>query len=161
MNKRYVPILALVAALLVVAVAGFLLPEGKQDVPARIVLDNTGGRVIFTHQVHVEDYGLDCTDCHHDDIGQDRPLACGTCHPAAFDKKFRAEHQKAFPSDEACLRCHSEVPKGELAPEDRPDTDFMPTRADAFHQQCQSCHEDMGSGPYGKDACYQCHAEKH
>ena len=160
LNKRYVPILAIVVALVAVAVVGFLLPEEKQDVPARIVLDNAGGRVIFTHGSHVEEYGFDCADCHHDDIGQDKPIACGTCHPAAFDKTFRAEHQKAFPSDQACARCHGDVPQGKLTDEERPDIDSIPTRAEAFHKQCQSCHEE-NSGPYGQDACYECHAEKH
>ncbi|GAB7022384.1 hypothetical protein JCM12178A_09420 [Salidesulfovibrio brasiliensis] len=123
-----------------------------------MILDNTGGRVIFTHQAHTEEYGFDCADCHHDGIGQDEPISCGSCHPAAFDETFRAEHQKAFPDEEACLRCHYDVPGEELAEDNRPDTDFIPTRADAFHGQCMTCHEEFG-GPYGDDTCYDCHAE--
>ncbi len=157
MQKRYFQIAVIVAVMLAVGVVGYLTPVEEQDVPARVVMDNTGGRVIFTHQSHAEDYGYDCTDCHHDDIGADRFISCGSCHPTEFNEQFRADHQKAFPSDEACIRCHDDVPTGELAEEDRPDIENIPLRADAFHSQCMDCHEKDG-GPYGEDSCYQCHA---
>jgi len=157
LKQRYIPITVIVAILAALAVAGFAVPKKVQDVPSRAVMDNNGGRVIFSHQTHAEEYGFECTDCHHDDIGQEKPLACGTCHPKAFDEKFRTEHQKAFPNTDACLRCHDEVPNGPLAEADRPDTESIPLRADAFHTQCMDCHEENG-GPYGADSCYQCHA---
>lgn len=141
----------------VTGVAGYLLAPEKQEVPARIVMDNTGGRVIFTHLAHTDEYGFDCADCHHDEIGQGTPIACGSCHPAEFDATFRAEHQKAFPTEEACLRCHYEQPTSPLAEDNRPDIEDIPTRADAFHGQCMNCHEENG-GPYGDDSCYSCHA---
>lgn len=157
LKKRYFSITAIVAVMFLVALSGYLRLQAKHDVPARVIMDNNGGRVIFTHQAHAQDYGFECADCHHDNIGQDQPLACGSCHPSAFDEKFRVEHQKTFPNDEACMRCHSETPTGPLAKEDKPDTEIIPTRADAFHNQCMSCHEESG-GPYGKDSCYDCHA---
>ncbi len=157
MQRRYIPIATIVAIMLAVAVAGYLNPVEEQEVPARVVMDNTGGRVIFNHQFHAEDYGYNCTDCHHDDIESDTFLSCGSCHPSEFNEQFRADHQKAFPTEEACLRCHDDVPEGELAEEDRPDTESIPLRADAFHTQCMDCHEQDG-GPYEEDACYQCHA---
>lgn len=157
MKKRYVSITVFVAVMLLVAVGGYLRPQAKQSAPARVVMDNSGGRVIFTHQAHAQDYGFECADCHHDNIGQEQPLACGSCHPSAFDEKFRAGHQKVFSNEEACMRCHYETPKAPLAAEDKPDTENIPTRADAFHGQCMSCHEQSG-GPYGKDSCYACHA---
>ncbi|WP_432735301.1 cytochrome c3 family protein [Maridesulfovibrio sp. FT414] len=157
MKNRYIPITFIVAVCMIAAVAGFLFPPAVQENPARVVMDNSGGRVIFTHFTHAGEYGYECATCHHDDIGQDRPIPCGSCHPAAFDAKFRAEHQKNFPNTEACLRCHDEVPTGPLAEEDRPDKDNIPLRADAFHGQCMSCHENDG-GPYGPDSCYECHA---
>jgi hypothetical protein len=157
LKNRYIPIITISVVLALVAAVGFLIPPAVQDAPTRVVLDNSGGRVIFNHLTHVDDYGLECSDCHHDDIGQDTPIACGNCHPAAFDKKFKAEHMKNFKSDEACLRCHDEKPTGPLSEEDRPDIESIPTRSEAFHKQCMSCHEDMG-GPYGEDSCYECHA---
>ncbi len=157
MDKRYIPITAIVAAMLLVAGAGYLMPRTGQDVPARVVMDNNGGRVIFSHQAHARDYGFECADCHHDGLGREQPLACGSCHPPAFDEKFRAGHGKAFPDDEACLRCHYETPQGPLAAEDRPDTGSIPVRAEAFHRQCMNCHEESG-GPYGEGSCHACHA---
>ncbi|QJB57477.1 cytochrome c3 family protein [Pseudodesulfovibrio sp. zrk46] len=157
MQSRYFLISVIVTVLLAVAAAGYLIPVEKQEVQARVVMDNTGGRVIFTHKFHADDYGFDCTDCHHDDIEADTFLSCGSCHPKEFDADFRANHQNNFPSEEACLRCHDDVPTGELAEEDRPDIENIPLRADAFHAQCMDCHEENG-GPYGDDTCYECHA---
>lgn len=156
-NNKYIPIAAIVAVLLVSAVALLLWPEERRADPVRVVMDNAGGRVIFTHLTHVEDYGYDCTDCHHDDIGQASPVACGNCHPPEFGDGFRTGHASRFESDEACLRCHDEKPVGPLKAEDRPSTEDIPLRADAFHRQCMQCHEENG-GPYGDDACNECHA---
>lgn len=158
MKNRYIPITLILAVLAGAAVAGFLAPTVAQEVPAREILDNKGGRVIFTHQVHAEDYGFECSDCHHDDIGQETPISCGSCHPRAFDETFRTEHQKAFSTEDACLRCHDDVPEEPtLAEEDRPSIEDIPLRTDAFHRQCMDCHEENG-GPYGSESCYQCHA---
>ncbi|KAB1442168.1 cytochrome c3 family protein [Pseudodesulfovibrio senegalensis] len=157
MKQRYIPITVIVAILAALAVAGGAMPEQAQVVPARTVMDNNGGRVIFSHRIHADEYGFECADCHHDDIGQERPVSCGSCHPKAFDETFRSEHFKAFSSEDACLRCHDDVPGETLAEEDRPDTGNIPLRADAFHAQCMDCHEENG-GPYGAESCYQCHA---
>lgn len=157
MNKRYYLIATIVAVCFITAIVGYTLPTMSQDVPARVILDNTGGRVIFTHQFHAEDYGFECIDCHHDDIEADTFIACGSCHPAEFDDKFRAEHQKNFPNEEACIRCHDDTPTGPLTEDERPDITNIPLRADAFHMQCMNCHEENG-GPYGDDTCYECHA---
>lgn len=158
MKSRYLPIAAILVVLLGVALVGYVAKPAKSDTPTRVVLDNNGGRVIFTHAAHVEEYGLECADCHHDDIeDQEAPLACGTCHPPAFDADFRAEHQKAFSTEDACLRCHDDTPTVPLDDDNRPYVEDIPTRADAFHQQCMSCHEEYG-GPFGEDSCYQCHA---
>ncbi|WP_338666575.1 cytochrome c3 family protein [Pseudodesulfovibrio methanolicus] len=157
MQNRYFIISSVVALLFAGAVVGYAIPVEKQEVPARVILDNTGGRVVFAHRVHAEDYGSACDDCHHDGLEGEAYLPCGTCHPAEFDETFRAEHQKAFPDRKACLRCHDEVPTGPLAEDARPDIESIPTRGEAFHTLCMGCHEENG-GPFGDDACYQCHA---
>jgi hypothetical protein len=157
LQNRYFIISAVVALLFVGAVVGYAIPEEKQEVPARIILDNTGGRVVFSHRTHADDYGFDCADCHHDGLESGEYLPCGACHPAEFDETFRREHPKAFPDKEACLRCHDEVPNGPLSADERPDIESIPTRGEAFHSLCMNCHEENG-GPYGEDACYQCHA---
>lgn len=149
----------IVALLFVVAVIGYAIPAEQQKVPARAVLDNTGGRVLFSHRKHAEEYASDCTDCHHDGIEGERYLPCGACHPKEFDEDFRRNHQKAFPDKKACLRCHDAVPTGPLPADERPDTASIPTRGDAFHQSCMGCHKENG-GPQGEDACYQCHEKR-
>lgn len=45
MKNRYIPITFIVAVLAVAAIAGFLFPPAVQENPARIVMDNSGGRV--------------------------------------------------------------------------------------------------------------------
>ena len=68
MQNRYFIISAVVVLLFAGAVVGYAIPEEKQEVPARIILDNTGGRVVFSHRTHADDYGFDCADCHHDGL---------------------------------------------------------------------------------------------
>jgi len=113
---------------------------------------------VFSHRMHADDYGFDCADCHHDGMESGNYLPCGSCHPKEFNDEFRKNHQKAFPDKEACKRCHGDIPSGKILTEDEePDIESIPTRGEAFHQQCMGCHEENG-GPYGEDSCYECHA---
>ncbi|WFS63940.1 cytochrome c3 family protein [Pseudodesulfovibrio thermohalotolerans] len=146
-----------VALLFAGAVAGYAIPVEKRETPTRCILDNTGGRVIFTHGVHAEDYGLDCDDCHHDDVEGQARLECGGCHPAEFGEEFRLGHAKAFFGRETCPRCHVDVPDGPPPLDELPDVEFIPVRGDAFHTQCRGCHESNG-GPFDEDSCTRCHA---
>lgn len=159
MQKRYLPIAVVVAALFAVAMFGYSLPSKPQENPPRVLLDNNGGRVIFTHAIHADDYGYECADCHHDGVEDARPLPCGSCHPAAFDEDFKKNHAEAFPSDAYCERCHYSEPSADMAEEDRPDPDMLYIRSDAFHDQCMGCHEDLDAGPYGDESCATCHAK--
>ena len=103
-------------------------PAGTPEQPARIMLKNMAGKVLFDHKGHtsVEGYGLSCVDCHHTDSGNDpHPEACGDCH--------KAESRKT---------------EGQL----------VIKRFDAFHQQCESCHKDYDVGPEKEeDRCGWCH----
>ncbi|MEF2145405.1 MAG: cytochrome c3 family protein [Desulfovibrionaceae bacterium] len=157
MNKRYMPILIVTGALLLAALAGPLLSAPAEQPPARVLFDNTGGRVIFAHTVHVDDYGLECGECHHDEGDPAKPVPCGACHPASFDESWKHDHPSFFPNKDMCLRCHDSDPSGGVTPDNRPDTDWLPVRADAFHGQCMGCHDSMG-GPTGEQECKSCHA---
>lgn len=119
MNRRLYPITILVVLLAVVAAAGYLIPAGAHEQPVRVLLPNKGGKVVFDHRVHVEDYSLECDACHHTG---DYETPCAECHNAEA-----AEEQG------------------------------IPNQMEAFHQNCMSCHEKTGGGPYGKDQCNQCH----
>ncbi|SKA84869.1 Class III cytochrome C family protein [Paucidesulfovibrio gracilis DSM 16080] len=156
MNRHMLILLAVTWALFAASVTGYLVRTEESDPPARVFLENTGGRVVFAHAGHVADYGLECVECHHDDTGAEQPVPCGVCHPKAFDDSFRGGHFAAFSDRSHCLRCHASDPDVET-PAERPDPEWIPVRTDAFHEQCLGCHESMG-GPVGEDACDQCHA---
>lgn len=160
MNRRYLPITSLTAALVLLALFGYLRIAPAQDSPTRVVLDNPGGRVLFSHQHHAQDLGLDCGNCHHDGAAPAHPEACGSCHPPAFDKAYAQSHIKAFTGHRACGRCHTEPPAAGMATVDRPDVSGLPLRADAFHRQCMGCHERSGAGPFGKENCAACHRQR-
>ncbi len=100
------------------------------DPPARIMLKNLAGKVLFDHKAHtsVPGHGLDCIDCHHTDPDNHlMPDLCGECH-----------------------KLEDEVKDGEK----------IIKRVDAFHQQCEDCHKDFDRdiGPMEEDdRCSWCH----
>lgn len=55
------------------------------------------GRVTFTHMVHVEDYEIDCGDCHHEDM-EGGMSKCTNCH----DPPKKALHKN-------CQGCHKKL----------------------------------------------------
>lgn len=90
--------------------------------------------VDFTHTKHVEEYGYNCGECHHDETGT--PTDDITC------------------SDEiaSCIDCHSEPggnPQSSL--------DYF---SGAIHQNCTECHKDYNE-EVGEDVapagCMDCH----
>ena len=67
------------------------------------------------------------------------------------------EHIEDYGTDD-CMTCHHNLEDDEIyncseCHEDTGDDD-MPSRPDAFHLQCQGCHEDEG----GPVECNSCHA---
>lgn len=66
-------------------------------------------------------------------------------------------HVGDYTSD--CLDCHHNIDDDETyncseCHEETGDEDLL-SRADAFHDQCRGCHEDLGAGPI---ECNSCHA---
>lgn len=244
MRRRYLPISILTGILLIAAIVGYLIPAGSEGPPPRVLLENKGGKVIFTHSQHIEGQAQDCARCHHTTGDSQTPPKCSSCHVKKFDEIFIANHQNAIdeklcvschhqeagiqkfshdkhmddyaeddcqachhdesiePEPQACSDCHTsdgtkdiislrqanhtrcadchddfyeQGTKGcnnchtrELkakAPEPQscgnchsePVDQLVPTTTNAFHGQCMSCHEKEGVGPFGDDACYQCH----
>lgn len=83
----------------------------KPETPIRIMYKSTAGDVLFDHKEHVEGYGLECIDCHHefDEDEQEKPQACIDCHQGeeigdAFERS-EAFHQQ-------CVECHNDVGSG-------------------------------------------------
>lgn len=133
---------------------------------------------LFKHEDHIEDYAPDdCQACHHDESIEPEAQACDDCHAGPGDETMpsleKASHAKCMSchkdffdeGSEGCKKCHARNPRKQEINKPRacstchekPVEELLPTTTNAFHVQCQTCHEYQGAGPYGDDACYQCH----
>jgi hypothetical protein len=243
LQKRFLLITILTGILCTAALVGYLVPARSDAPPVRVLLDNKGGKIIFTHKVHADMAGRACADCHHTSGESSMPPACSKCHVKKFDETFAAAHQSSFADDQCaschhpaavmdkfshdahandyaagdcqschhdtsieakpqacanchdkrdgipslkeanhtrcaschedlyaegakgCRSCHTRKPVADTPTDTRscsdchqePTDQLIPTTMAAFHTQCMGCHEKSGSGPYGDDACYQCH----
>jgi hypothetical protein len=152
LRRRYLPITIVTVLLLCLAVAGYVMPREEQKQPVRILFENNGGRVIFTHSAHCEDYGVACARCHHEGpeyLDENaEPLPCGTCHPASFDSAFVSGHASAFPDDTSCVKCHH----AELRSLHFDHDEHIDYAAD----DCLACHHDTDIDP-DTTGCRECH----
>ncbi len=114
MQQRYVPILVVFVLSILVAGIGYLAPaEEAEKEPVRILLENEGGKVVFDHKVHAENYNIECVTCHHEmavggDIEQAKAeiLSCGSCHGIDYNEEYIASHTSLFTNDFQCATCH-------------------------------------------------------
>ncbi len=119
-------------------------PAKTPDEPVRLMYKTVAGKVLFDHKTHLSDsgYGLACQDCHHHpeepEELEEALVACGNCHKVL-------EEGKTFP--DSCLDCHEA--------EDLEDSEVM-KKSDAFHSQCESCHQEVEAGPE-EERCSWCH----
>ncbi len=156
------------------------LPAKSPESPVRLMFKTVGGNVLFDHQTHSVDYGLNCKDCHHvndegqSDVPAEAPGSCGSCHTAdsehipvfADNGTFDHEVHSADLGLE-CNECHhnyDEEDGGEPqlcsdCHEPGVEDDFMMGRTQAFHAQCIGCHEDSDVTP-GQDDCASCHVPR-
>lgn len=81
------------------------------------------------HGTHVEDYGLDCIDCHH-------------------------QNTAIEPEPQNCATCHEQSKKPTLLPNS---DKFMPSLKSAVHEKCISCHQDMFDAKL--KGCESCHTK--
>ena len=104
----------------VISYVAFSAPH--PDNPYRFVFTSQAGKVFFTHDAHMDDYGLECIDCHHtlDEGEQDpQPESCSECHypgseddgvptrPDAFHKQCIECHQDNGSGPVECGQCHA------------------------------------------------------
>ncbi len=133
--------------------AGSASAADKYDViafgPKNPIVWNKPVKVIFNHQSHTDDIGLECNACHGELFAMQRGVApktgklsmaslaegkfCGACH----------DGETAFASDTNCSACH-------LIPDD-PIVWTKPVKAVVFYHNahieeygldCDSCHND-------------------
>lgn len=112
----------LMGALLALSICGYLLPDQKEALPGRILMPNVGGRVVFDHKTHMEKYGLECSQCHHDAYKSDGgdsctachgrsmvgafKVSCKSCHAVEFDDTFKKDHVDMSTDRQVCATCH-------------------------------------------------------
>lgn len=131
----------------------------------------------FSHDDHTEEYSPDyCQACHHDESIEPEPQACSNCHTSEGSDDLislkQANHTRCADCHEdfyqegskGCSNCHTRETETK-APEpvacsschDNPANQLIPAKTKAFHGKCMGCHEEIGAGPFGDDACYLCH----
>jgi hypothetical protein len=126
------------AVLLIVGVLSYSGFSKTPEEPLRLVFTGAAGSVLFNHQVHVADYGLSCTDCHHHPPEPEEGAAmaaCSACHVFPKDGSLPA----------ACVACHAPDEVG---------LEGIPAQTDALHGQCIGCHKEAGAGPVECAACH-------
>lgn len=123
--------------------------DRPEAVPEQIVSPASVGEVVFPHRAHVEDYGLECVECHH----ETRAAALASPHPGYFED-----------SAVNCSVCHRGA-DGPLAAQDcsvchhpRPAslTDEVASAKVAIHHTCWRCHEPA-TGAEASANCSLCH----
>jgi len=113
--------------------------------PAEVVINNSGyvkdkkGPVKFSHERHVKEYKVTCTECHH-------------------EYKDGKNVWKEGEPVKKCVDCHSPVIKKGQKP-----MDLM----HAYHRNCMGCHKKLSKeGKISKQEfkklrkCKTCHAKK-
>ena len=89
-----------------VCYASFSSPSPEN--PVRLMLQNKGGKVLFTHMTHADSYGLICIDCHHH-IEDDDIYNCSECHEETGDE-YLPSRADAFHAQ--CMGCHEDYGAG-------------------------------------------------
>jgi len=132
------------------------------------------GGVVFEHDAHTDDYGADCTDCHHDSDIEPDPGSCMDCHESqgdadmpglrvAIHTRCEACHSDMYEEGvKGCPSCHEiKDPEEPYTPclscHYQSDEQPIPARVNAFHSGCMGCHEENQKGPYSKEDCNMCH----
>lgn len=105
--------------------------EKKFDRAACIVCHHyVPGTRDWGHDMHVKEFGLECSSCHHEDTSiEPEPMNCADCHEAG--------------------KAPSKAPFEEGVP---------PGLADSVHKRCASCHQEWFDT--GARSCVKCHFDK-
>lgn len=108
------------------------------------------GEVVFPHFDHVDAFGLECEECHH----ETNASALNIPHEDYFDDFWidcKICHHKPGPAvleAQACSNCHPARPKS-IA-------DETLSAKVVIHKNCWACH-DSGTGAEASSNCAFCH----
>ena len=144
LDKLFIFLLSLV---LVIFQPGLSLSK-EPELPVIVInsIASLYSPVVFNHALHVR--YASCVECHHHTTGQEpSDPYCLPCH--------RGESEL---TDISCSSCHYEVARRELQKASSPKEAIyhfnVPTLKGAYHLNCISCHEVIGTGPV---TCKECH----
>ena len=149
MIKHFVVAVATILCSAVSPSAGADTPE----IPVERIFPSSVGDVVFKHQVHIQERGIQCTECHH----QINAKKLETPHPEYFKASWikcgicHVEAGKAKSSLYSCSTCHQTNTK-DIA-------DETLSAKVVVHQQCWKCHA-IGTGKEASTSCVKCHAAK-
>ena len=176
MNKRSVPVLAAGCLLALVGLAGYAMPDSVEFPSPRMLMENQGGRVVFTHKAHSTPGGafgdIPCERCHHElkllsakaeQSAEPTVMPCSACHGTAEKADFKEAHQaqyRAKGGDASCLSCHHTKLAGYSEKWSHAD------HKDYASEDCASCHHTEGKTPGGRmmtdikpQRCANCHTK--
>lgn len=177
MNKRSIPMAIVGFVLALAGIAGYFMPAPTEATPSRLLMENSGGRVVFTHDAHSKPGGpygeTACLDCHHElkistrNIKKDETpevMKCAACHSSADDPDFAARHQGWYAQnggDPACARCHHAAFNGYSALWKHDE------HIDYAGEDCAGCHHIGATTSSGREMknirpqrCANCHTAK-
>jgi len=129
MTKRILRLLFIAFTSLMFLTIGLLTAE---EMPEEIKIYNEGYKrkvykpVLFTHLVHSEDYGIECSNCHHN--YQDGENVWEEGDPI-----------------QKCIACHSPTKK---------QGENVHRLVFAYHFNCKNCHKENESGPIECKECH-------
>lgn len=157
-KQRYNALFLVLGLAAVCVVIGVVATPPTPTQPIKLLMPNAGGRVIFNHRQHAEDYGVNCSSCHHTEIAS-----------TAWDRDMHDLHAEEFAED--CQSCHHDssiepepmscyspgcherlLPGGKVNPK----AATIPAR-DAVHQRCYACHAHEDAFNEGLKGCANCH----
>ena len=121
------------------------------EIPTIKTFPSSVGEVTFTHQMHYQDRGIQCTECHHQinakklvtphpDYFKSSWINCGICHNATKNGR---------PNVYSCSECHRTNPVN-IA-------DETLSAKVVIHKQCWKCHA-VGTGKDASKRCVFCHS---
>lgn len=149
MTKYFI---AAIAAVLLVA-ANLAAGADPAGIPGEKIFPSSVGQVVFKHQVHIQERGIKCAECHHQinakklvtphpDYFKSSSINCEICHSDSEKSK-----QKIY----TCSGCHRANPAN-IA-------DETLSAKVVVHKQCWKCHP-VSAGKDASNACGLCHSAK-
>lgn len=123
-------------------------------IPLVRVFPSSAGDVTFQHQTHIQERGIQCTECHH----QINAKKLETPHPDYFKQSWikcrichNEEAAKGNASLYSCTACHR-TNTNDIA-------DETLSAKVVVHKQCWKCHV-IGTGKDASAGCKKCHSAK-